>query len=81
MARRFEQPRLASPRSMPLLAPDRLAVTNERSSTVMPPLARSGSGARYGPGVKVPRLHHGEAETEVAHGPLPRVDLAQRARK
>ena len=80
MARPFEQPRLASPRSMSLLAPDRLAHHEREILGVMPPLARSGARARYA-GVKVPWLHHGEAETEVAHGPLPRVDLARRARK
>lgn len=48
MARRFEQPRLASPRSMPLSCHRwRVAVR----------------GRVTGAGVKVPRLHHGEAET------------------
>jgi hypothetical protein len=48
MARPFEQPRLASPRSMSLLAPDRLARHEREILGVMPPLARSGAGARYG---------------------------------
>ena len=48
MARPFEQPRLTSPRSISLLAPDRLARHERAILGVMPPLARSGAGARYG---------------------------------
>jgi hypothetical protein len=79
-ARPFEQLRLASPHSMPLLVADRLARHEREILGVMPPLARSGAGRVTVAGVKVPRLHHGEAE-EVAHGPLPRDELARRARK
>ena len=56
-------------------------VTNERSSLPCHRWRVAVPGRVTGAGVKVPRLHHGEAETELAHGPLPRVDLAQRARK
>ena len=56
-------------------------VTNERSSVSCHRWRVAVRGRVTGAGVKVPRLHHGEAETEVAHGPLPRVDLARRARK
>ena len=53
MARRFEQPRLASPRSMPLLAPDRLAVTNEGSSLPCHSWRVPVRGRVTGAGVKV----------------------------
>ena len=49
LARPFEQPRLASPRSMSLLAHDRLARHEREILDVMPPLARSGAGARSVP--------------------------------
>jgi len=42
-----------------------------RDPGVMPPLVRSGAGRVTGAGVKVPRRLHGEAEMEVAPGPLP----------
>jgi len=81
MAGPFEQPRLASPRSMPLLAPDRLVRHEREILGVIPRRRVAARGRITGAGVKVPRVHHVEAETEVADGPLPRGDRARRARK
>jgi len=55
-------------------------VTNERSSVSCRRWRVAVRGRVTGAGVKLPRLLHGAAETEVADGP-PRVDLARRARK
>jgi hypothetical protein len=48
MARPFEQPRLASPRSISLLATRSTGALRTRDPCVMPPLARSGARGAFG---------------------------------
>jgi len=52
-------------------SPRSTGASRMRDPGVMPPLVRSGAGRVTGAGVKVPRRLHGEAEMEVAPGPLP----------